>query len=391
LWTAQASESQKKKWLKSSLSAWEAQVEDVRAASGEDRWAYREKTCLRAQWNGKAWDLGLRVSTEVRGEYDVVAIPGCPVHSDFVRNAVQTLSHSLPDPKIFCKEGLGEFPLRFLVITGRLVSFVVKMPVPSKDLSFSIEQALLSATRDLGFDGVYINYHPAAGNRVFSSRGWKLIDGRATSVSKAGAVHGPESFQQLIPPLYEDALSQVSSFFQAREGDLVLDFYSGLGLSMRLWAATGAQTRGVELLGEAVKLAGENLKDLPRASLLQGKVSDRLPQIEQWISEWKQDSPGGRLLLFTNPPRLGMEAAVIDWLLKRAKPDRIAYLSCSAGTLSRDLAALCGGNFLGNPAGLAYGVRRIVPYDFFPQTHHVEALACLELDSPHAHTHSSSR
>ena len=50
------------------------------------------------------------------------------------------------------------------------------------------------------------------------------------------------------------------------------------------------------------------------------------------------------------------------------RPDRMAYLSCSAGTLRRDLDAL---------VQTGYAVERITPYDFFPQTHHVETLALL--------------
>lgn len=50
-------------------------------------------------------------------------------------------------------------------------------------------------------------------------------------------------------------------------------------------------------------------------------------------------------------------------------PARIAYLSCSAGTLQRDLDFFeaCG-----------YRVCRIIPYDFFPWTAHVECLALIE-------------
>jgi len=49
---------------------------------------------------------------------------------------------------------------------------------------------------------------------------------------------------------------------------------------------------------------------------------------------------------------------------------RLAYLSCSAGTLARDLSVL-------EAAG--YRVTGIEPYDFFPLTHHVETLARLDL------------
>jgi tRNA/tmRNA/rRNA uracil-C5-methylase (TrmA/RlmC/RlmD family) len=71
-----------------------------------------------------------------------------------------------------------------------------------------------------------------------------------------------------------------------------------------------------------------------------------------------------------NPPRSGLEAEVTRALADELRPERIAYLSCSAGTLARDLAHFC---------AAGYAVARIQPYDFFPLTHHVEAQALLEL------------
>jgi hypothetical protein len=59
--------------------------------------------------------------------------------------------------------------------------------------------------------------------------------------------------------------------------------------------------------------------------------------------------------------------AALRFVLRR--PQRIAYLTCSAGTLARDLCRL---------VDAGYAVTAIHPYDFFPLTHHVEALALLE-------------
>jgi tRNA/tmRNA/rRNA uracil-C5-methylase (TrmA/RlmC/RlmD family) len=53
-------------------------------------------------------------------------------------------------------------------------------------------------------------------------------------------------------------------------------------------------------------------------------------------------------------------------LAEEVRPPRVAYLSCSMGTLKRDLAVL---------AAAGYRPHAIQPYDFFPQTQHVEALA----------------
>ena len=52
------------------------------------------------------------------------------------------------------------------------------------------------------------------------------------------------------------------------------------------------------------------------------------------------------------------------------RPARMAYLSCSAGTLRRDLEPL---------ERSGYEILGILPYDFFPQTLHVETLALLAL------------
>jgi 23S rRNA (uracil1939-C5)-methyltransferase len=64
-----------------------------------------------------------------------------------------------------------------------------------------------------------------------------------------------------------------------------------------------------------------------------------------------------------------MEPEVILWIKETSRLLRMAYLSCSAGTLMRDLDLLTAGGFK---------VISLTPYDFFPRTHHVECLALLE-------------
>lgn len=77
---------------------------------------------------------------------------------------------------------------------------------------------------------------------------------------------------------------------------------------------------------------------------------------------------GRRRLLYVNPPRTGLEPEVIEWIAEEYRPAAIAYLSCSAGTLARDLERLQYGG---------YRVDVIAPYDFFPHTYHVETLALM--------------
>ncbi|NCB17733.1 MAG: hypothetical protein EOM65_16370, partial [Synergistales bacterium] len=73
--------------------------------------------------------------------------------------------------------------------------------------------------------------------------------------------------------------------------------------------------------------------------------------------------------VYANPPRTGLEPPVAESLAGRSRPARLAYLSCSPGTLSRDLSLLEEGGFR---------VRRLLLFDFFPRTAGVEVLVLLE-------------
>jgi 23S rRNA (uracil1939-C5)-methyltransferase len=77
----------------------------------------------------------------------------------------------------------------------------------------------------------------------------------------------------------------------------------------------------------------------------------------------------GAAALLVDPPRKGLEPQALAAILAKP-PERMLYLSCDPATLARDLAVLAG-------ADGPYVLRAVHPLDFFPQTSHVEALACL--------------
>lgn len=69
-----------------------------------------------------------------------------------------------------------------------------------------------------------------------------------------------------------------------------------------------------------------------------------------------------------DPPRKGCDDAFLRQLLAFA-PRRIVYVSCRAESLARDLGEL---------VGAGYALRHVRPFDMFPQTRHIEAVATLE-------------
>jgi len=74
-------------------------------------------------------------------------------------------------------------------------------------------------------------------------------------------------------------------------------------------------------------------------------------------------------LVVTNPPRVGMARAVVEQL-RESGAERLAYLSCDPATLARDLKLLVQGG--------RYRLARVIGFDLFPQTAHVESLALME-------------
>jgi 23S rRNA (uracil1939-C5)-methyltransferase len=219
-----------------------------------------------------------------------------------------------------------------------------------------------SAVAGIGIEGLWLHCHPAAGRRLFARSGWHLLQGSAESRDSRGFLHGPTAFMQAMPALHARAIHDAATHLAPGRGVDVLDLYCGLGATLRAWTDAGSAALGVELSGEAVSFAAKNA---PQANLLRGTCIQRLPQVREW---WSRCASEGVRVAYVNPPRSGLEGEVVAALADELRPDRIAYLSCSAGTLARDLAAL-------EAAGYAVSVIR--PYDFFPNTHHIETLALL--------------
>lgn len=341
-WSAAASEAQKMDWLRRQLAPWADRLQPVRAVAEDARWSYRRKVCLSAVWDETAgWRFGLWRRDEL------IPIPDCPVHAESVRLLVRWLMRALPPGSLF--------PLAFFVQSGAQATLIPKthrMP----PLDWLDKAGELAAS---GLEGLWLHLHPAAGRRLFARNGWHLLWGQPRSRDAFGLVYGPTAFQQLIPDLYRQALDTAESFLAPQPGDSIADLYCGIGASLTRWTARGARAIGVELGGEAVECARLNA---PNAEILRGKCADRIPQLRDWTPAT------GTRLLYVNPPRTGLEPSVLAWAAEAFRPVRLAYLSCSAGTLSRDLRAL---------ATAGYAVETLVPYDFFPQTHHVETLALL--------------
>jgi len=338
----------KKAWLQRSLAPWAAVLEDIQALPAARWTGYRDRVALSVRWQDGGWRYG------VWRRDRLVPIPRCPVHSPRVRRVLAAVAGALPAPPAV--------RWAFHVQAGAQAALVLKQDrePPLDWLHAHLGRRLAAA----GLEGLWLNLHPAAGRRLFAKRGWRLVWGQARSVDH-GLQHGPAAFMQATPGLAARALDRACGFLEPGPDAAVVDLYCGLGAGLQRWTAAGARTLGVEIGGEAVECARVNA---PGALLLRGACAARLPQVDAWLRECPD-----RRLLYVNPPRTGLEPAVCAWIGASMRPARMAYLSCSAGTLARDLARL-------ERAG--YRVQALCPFDFFPRTYHVEVLALLARAAP---------
>lgn len=339
-----ASLAQKSTYLARVLQPWADRLAPIVAPGPGQRLGYRDRVTLTARWDEQAgWRFGL-----VRRD-ELIAIHDCPVHTPRVRALVHLLAERLPPAR--------DLPLAYLHVCGAQATLIVK----ARDADDSLLAEVAAGLAPIGIEGLWLHLHPAAGRRLFARSGWRLVWGAPRSRDAHGLGHGPTAFAQAMPGLHRASLEAAAAHLRPGRGVAVLDLYCGYGASLRAWTAARSETLGVELSGEAVELATANA---PLASVLRGTCMQRLPQVREW---WA--SRDGERVAYANPPRSGLEPEIVTALAQELRPARVAYLSCSAGTLARDLAAF-------EAAGCE--VRAIRPYDFFPLTHHVEALALLE-------------
>jgi tRNA/tmRNA/rRNA uracil-C5-methylase (TrmA/RlmC/RlmD family) len=119
----------------------------------------------------------------------------------------------------------------------------------------------------------------------------------------------------------------------------------------------------IEECPSSIRLARYNVEfnKLPNFEIIEGKVEAELPFL-------LNEARGRAKIAMIDPPRAGLSPGALE-LLKGAKNlDSILYLSCNPEALARDL---CGFQTAG------WRTEKIVPFDFFPRTKHLEILALL--------------
>lgn len=146
------------------------------------------------------------------------------------------------------------------------------------------------------------------------------------------------------------------------------DLYGGVGLFGLCLYKDVKEVILIEENKHAVKVAGHNAayNKMERFRVIEGRMEETL----QSFLDGEGMETTLRHTAMIDPPRAGLSAPVRGYL-KGLKPmHHLLYLSCNPEALVRDLKDLTGGG---------WDVVKICPFDFFPQTRHLETLAVLKV------------
>jgi 23S rRNA (uracil1939-C5)-methyltransferase len=307
-----------------------------------------------------------RIGLYQRGTNRIVDLSECVVTQPILRRAVGAVRRWLADHELARPGGPVMVVDLRAGMRGRWHLTLVLDDVRVDPKTLPLE-ALTAANPDI--EGIAVNFGDPSSSYPM---------GETTSV-----VAGAETFDTLVPTADDEAgvafAVPVGGFFQVAtallpaiharmrshlDGDGPLcDAYCGVGVHglmiERARSDPSAFVLGIEESEAATSAARTNARRLGiDARYVSGRVEDLL-------AGELESRPVRRFVL--NPARAGCRRPALDALL-RVERARIAYLSCSPHSLSRDLAILVRG-------GLE--VREVVPLDLMPQTDQVEALALI--------------
>ncbi len=322
------------------------------------------------------------VGFRAAGSHAVVDVARCVVAAGPLNDALAALRRAVaagrvPPPVAEIELAVGDDPAR-LVATARL-----DRPLPA------------AAAARLA-DRLWAAWPGLAGLRIEPPRGSRRAAAPAQERGEPWirfAVPGPAGqpvpleapagvFVQVNAAVSNRLVEAVTAALAPAPGRRLLDLFCGVGTFALPLAAAGAEVLGFDTDGRAIEaarrtaarlgLAGARFRQIDAAEGLawyraEGGGSAGAGQSRPRAAAGpgsRAASPDGVVL---DPPRAGAGPVVVDRLADLA-PGVIAYVSCEPTTLARDLARL---------VARGYRLERLTLFDMFPQTAHLEALACL--------------
>lgn len=167
-------------------------------------------------------------------------------------------------------------------------------------------------------------------------------------------------FFQNNPFILDDFVSHSISEARSDGSDFLVDAYCGSGLFALIAASQFKEVLGIEISESAVVRANANAarNGLGNCHFHAGTAQTIFAKVS---------FPPDKTAILIDPPRAGCDEAFLNQLFEFG-PKTVVYVSCNPATQMRDLR-----HFIGK----GYEIRKIQPFDLFPQTKHLECVITL--------------
>ncbi len=314
--------------------------------------AYRSACKLPvSEYNGK-----LVTGMYQPGTNHFITVDSCPMHTAELENVRMQVLDILN--RFGMKSYQNGYGIRYLVLRGIQNHFQCAL-ITGKD---NLPEELCKAIGQIsGMESVVQSVNTRKkGTGIFGSTSKVLYgnDGIQIKMHGIDLKLSAESFFQLnveqAEKLYEIAVSKIDPC------NTVAEAYCGVG-AMSLMAKDKARhIVGIESVSQAVVNAQYNAS-LNRVPNVRFICDDAAGGLKKTCMEYQVDT------LLADPPRSGMDDAMIETILE-SEIHKIIYVSCNPATLGKNIRYL----------KKEFDVRTVIPYDMFPDTPLIEAVAVLE-------------
>ena len=209
---------------------------------------------------------------------------------------------------------------------------------------------------------MYTTIDTDAKNQTYVNESTTCIYGKETIQTQlAGFTYElyPQSFFQLNSRVAVDFYETMLELAKLKHTDMIVDGYAGLATISHMASRFVKKGIAIEINPKAAENARVSLSNnnISNIKVITGDAFSVMKQMKEKID-----------VIFFDPPRTGLGDKMI-YLMSKIKPKKIIYGSCNPSTLAKDL----------NQLSKLYNIKKVIPFDMFPQTAQVESVTLLTL------------
>ncbi len=322
--------------------------------AAEEPFNYRNKSFLPVSVDG--------IGMYARMSHTVVPHKDCRIQPEVFDRVVTVFSNYMTAAKATpynenthtgCVRHIG---IRYSISRGE---FVVIIVTRNAKLPFT-KQLVRQMTIDFPqMVGIVQNINRSPGNTILGPDE-KILWGRAHIFEDIGSRAFKINYRSFFQ-INSQQTHTLYSYIRDKTGKnkCVIDAYSGIG-SIGLYISEKAEKvfcieRNASACRDAEENAAQN--NITNCEFIEANVEDAIPKL---VEQHDIDA------IIFDPPRRGLDADIIEHVQGIPK---IIYISCNPSTQVRDIRMLM---------KKGYRLKRVQPFDMFPQTYHIENVAILE-------------